>query len=386
LFSQEIVLFVSLLVLCVLCFRFQKSGTAVPGIETGPPRLAGIQAARGFAALLVTVYHFERLTVPEQYLGYKAFGGLFSFGHVGVDFFFVLSGFIIYYVHHRDIGNPAALPNYLWRRAARIYPAYWFVTGLAILSTVAVVPDWTGRFELQHLLGSLLLVPQAKWPVLEVGWTLVYEALFYLIFAVGIASQRAGQALFLGWIAVIGACMFGEPENVLLLQLSAYLNLLFMMGLVAAHIVLRRNVRRPLLWALGGLCVLLVAGYIENHGGIGVDSLAGRMTYGFSSMAIIVGLAVADRRGLLRVNRFAMLLGDMSYTLYLIHVLVIANGLWLLAKLGLMPDMPVWALAVGAILGAVAMATVVHQTIERPAAALARRAHARRIVPAVAAG
>ena len=55
------------------------------------------------------------------------FGGLFLFAHAGVDFFFVLSGFIIYRVHRGDIGSPHRLSRYAWRRFVRIYPTYWII-------------------------------------------------------------------------------------------------------------------------------------------------------------------------------------------------------------------------------------------------------------------
>jgi len=69
-----------------------------------------------------------------------------QFGHAGVDFFFVLSGFIIFFVHGKDIGKPSRLPHYVWRRFIRIYPVYWAVTLISIvlafffskLSTVSI--------------------------------------------------------------------------------------------------------------------------------------------------------------------------------------------------------------------------------------------------------
>ncbi len=60
--------------------------------------------------------------------------GLFAFGHAGVDFFFVLSGFIILHVHAGDIGRPVRLGHYLQRRFTRVYPFYWVVFLLALLA------------------------------------------------------------------------------------------------------------------------------------------------------------------------------------------------------------------------------------------------------------
>ncbi|QCI79312.1 acyltransferase [Hankyongella ginsenosidimutans] len=71
---------------------------------------------------------------PEQYSGRPAFDDLFSKGFVGVDFFFVLSGFIICFVHYKDMSRPDRLPRYAWRRLTRVLPTYWvvFVAALAM--------------------------------------------------------------------------------------------------------------------------------------------------------------------------------------------------------------------------------------------------------------
>lgn len=366
-FRSAIVVLPGLLALAIAGFRSPER--VAHQRETRPPpggKLTSIQAARGFAAMLVVIYHLERLTQPEQYLGRLAFDGVFGFGHAGVDFFFVLSGFIIYYVHHRDLGVPAALPRFAWRRATRIYPAYWLVTGFVVLMTAVVVPDWTSRFTIQHVLGSLVLLPQATDPVLSVGWTLVHEAVFYVLFAIGIASRRVGTVVVMAWLAIIAAGFFAAPEGPVLRHLASNYNLLFMMGLLTAHIVLRVRVSHPLLWALGGFCALLGAGGAENAGLFQVNDLAGRLLYGFSSMAIIIGLAEAEQTGRLRVTRAALFLGDVSYTLYLVHVTVIANTLWLLAKTGLIGHVPVAVLVAGTLTLSMTAAAIIHLKFERP--------------------
>jgi peptidoglycan/LPS O-acetylase OafA/YrhL len=91
-------------------------------------KLSGVQTARGVAALTVVLYHATRALSLPQYLGYIPFGNSLGFGHAGVDFFFVLSGFIIMHAHTADIGRPERLYRYMWRRVTRIYPIYWVVT------------------------------------------------------------------------------------------------------------------------------------------------------------------------------------------------------------------------------------------------------------------
>ena len=103
----------------------------------GDGKLLGIQAARGIAALLVVAYHAERALSLPQYVGRMPLDGITGFGHAGVDFFFVLSGFIILTVHGVDLGQPGRFRRYAARRVCRIYPPYWIVTALVLMLTFA---------------------------------------------------------------------------------------------------------------------------------------------------------------------------------------------------------------------------------------------------------
>ena len=172
----------------------------------GHDKLLGIQFCRGLAAILVVLYHAGRMLALPQYLGHIALGGFFNFGNAGVDFFFVLSGFIIFFVHEKDIGRPESLLAYAWSRVTRIYPIYWLVTAL-VLVEIALRPG-PKDVDPGYLISSLLLLPQPQEPVLGVGWTLVHEMLFYLVFAVAVLSRRFGLWIALAWLALSAAPAF----------------------------------------------------------------------------------------------------------------------------------------------------------------------------------
>ena len=89
-------------------------------------KLRSIEMLRAIAALLVVLFHAQGIF--EQRTGVTPFAGLFVSGSRGVDLFFVISGFIIAHVHARDVGRPWRLANYVFNRAARIYPAVWITT------------------------------------------------------------------------------------------------------------------------------------------------------------------------------------------------------------------------------------------------------------------
>src|ERR1700737_2029314 len=79
----------------------------------GHEKLLGLQVLRGVAAVLVVLHHVAATLALPKYMGLVVAGGIFApLGRAGVDLFFVLSGFIIYYVHHGDIGRPRRLGRY----------------------------------------------------------------------------------------------------------------------------------------------------------------------------------------------------------------------------------------------------------------------------------
>ena len=100
-------------------------------MTTAPPeRLPWIDACRGIAATAVVLYHTARHFDKNYAL--PALKGVFQFGHAGVDLFFVLSGFIILFVHFDDIGRPQRIQRYVERRLTRVLPAYWVAVAITI--------------------------------------------------------------------------------------------------------------------------------------------------------------------------------------------------------------------------------------------------------------
>lgn len=205
-------------------------------------RLIGIQAARGVAALLVVLYHTGRMVAVEQYVGHDPFYGVFSFGHAGVDFFFVLSGFIIFFVHQSDVGRTAHIFRYAWRRVTRIYPIYWIVTLLAIGFGIA---GHHTDLSVWRVIASLCLLPQADDPIVGVAWTLEHEVLFYGVFAALILNVRVGVMLCAAWLALVfTAFIVPLPGVVLPFAASAY-HLDFFLGMASAWLVLQEQVPSP---------------------------------------------------------------------------------------------------------------------------------------------
>ena len=89
--------------------------------ETRPDsQLRILQVFRGLAAAALVFEHLRFHGLMRQ--GVAVLPEIFGYGHLGVDFFFILSGFIIQHVHWDDHGRPERAGDYLWRRIARIWP------------------------------------------------------------------------------------------------------------------------------------------------------------------------------------------------------------------------------------------------------------------------
>jgi len=331
-------------------------------------KVLNIQAGRGLAALLVVFCHAGRMVSLEQYVGYDPLAGLFTFGHAGVDFFFVLSGFIIYFVHHRDIGRPANLWHYAWRRITRIYPIYWVVT-VAIILLALFSPNGAGdRLDPRHVLASFLLVPHGQDPLLGVGWTLQHEMLFYTVFAVAILSARAGIAIFVLWMALTLYGMAFPLQGYAIRFIADPFHIEFLFGVFAAWITIAFRVSAPRLMAVIGAAAFLVTAAAEDMGYITMSGLAGRWSYGLSAMILLIGLAEAERSGKWQAKGSAVYLGSASYSLYLVHTIVIGLFARTLAVVGIVKDLPGWSVTALAVIVSLIAAALLHGVAEKPIA------------------
>ena len=336
-------------------------------------KLLGVQAARGIAALLVVAFHAERAVSLPQYLGHQPLGGITGFGHAGVDFFFVLSGFIIYTVHNGDIGRPGQFARYAGRRVSRIYPPYWVVTAIVLLIMLAG-HGWDGLPGWTDVIGSLLLVPHGAEPILGVAWTLEREMIFYLLFGIAILDRRAAFAVVAAWVGLTCIAAWLPSGAVWLGPLAAgSYDMLFAMGLVTAEVLRRANPAGSRLIALAGVAAFLAAGAAEDLALLPHEAWVSRMAYGAASCTIILGLVAAERQGRLSVGRGMVLLGAASYSIYLVHTILLGLTTRALTAAGAVGRIPGWTVMAAACLVAVIAGILFHLLVERPATRAAQR-------------
>jgi exopolysaccharide production protein ExoZ len=340
-----------------------------PGAPGG--KLAGVQAARGVAALMVVVYHTTRSLSLPQYLGHIPFANAFGFGHAGVDFFFVLSGFIITHVHSADVGRSERLYRYLWRRVTRVYPIYWFVTGLEIIHS-AVAPDAAIRLAPSHLLHSLLLLPENSWPLVSVAWTLRSEILFYLIFALPIIDRRFSIPLITGALLLVFLGPVSAAPGAWTDLLVSPFNIEFLIGIAVAKLLANREVPHPGALVVAGIVFFLAVGAMEVLDMVPLNGLIGRLLYGGASAAILLGLVEMERLGRLRLGIAGVMLGESSYCLYLIHLTIVPIAVRVCAGTGLLAMLPVSTIVAALVAMSVFAAVTLHVGVELPLMAFIR--------------
>jgi len=136
--------------------------------STPHKKLNLLQVYRGIAAVLVVMFNLNDMSA--QRLNQVTFFNLFQAGWSGVDYFFVLSGFIMVYVHRSASGKKKQLKSFLVKRAVRIYPIYWIIT-LIVLCFFLVITGFANNKDLTlgKVIVSLLLIPQNDKPILDVG-------------------------------------------------------------------------------------------------------------------------------------------------------------------------------------------------------------------------
>ena len=165
-----------------------------------------INRLRAFAVVSVAIGHclHEAAKFPNASFFLENMGSALTF-EIGVDIFFVISGFIMVYVTWGKLDRPGAHWHFLRARLIRIVPLYWFYTLLlaAVALTVPSVLD-TAIFSVEQLLSLLLFIPglfgaDAR-PLLKFGWTLNYEMFFYAVFFLGIqlGGHRTPWVVFIG--------------------------------------------------------------------------------------------------------------------------------------------------------------------------------------------
>ncbi|MCA1322640.1 acyltransferase family protein [Herbaspirillum sp. alder98] len=305
-----------------------------------------IQVLRAIAALNIVFYHAFGIGASYGYAT-DVLEPVMKWAANGVDIFFVISGFVMFYVQH---SHPRSPWEFLKNRVKRIVPLYWSIT-LACVLLVLLVPSAfrQSEFDLQHAVLSLLFVSRFagfEYPVLVPGWTLELEMLFYVLLAVVIAINPRHVILSVTALLAAGIVFAGIPPLVLEFPLGmlagwCYVNrvgaangkLLFIVGsaLLVASILLQADpdVWRLLFWGVPSFLMVLGACFIPqvkkglwvtlgsaSYGIYLIHTLTLPVFYKFVRWIGISGSGAVDEVNLVLCVLFSALMGVCTYRFY----------------------------------------------------------------------
>ncbi|MBF6650294.1 acyltransferase [Methylobacter sp. BlB1] len=279
-------------------------------------QVQSLQVFRGFAALVVVAHHSALSTDAFVSRLPDSAKTLFDMGHLGVDFFFVLSGFIIMYAHMDDAATLTASKRYVLKRLSRIYPAYLPV-GMALLVLYAVMPDLSASGGRHYsLISSLLLLPADSRPALSVAWTLVHELMFYLVFVLFFVSRHWLAAGLLAWAALIFLVNYWYTPTGWLRYPLSLMNIEFILGVGAAWVVRYQISYKKAGWiAVLGAAIAICALLLMTQ----ENGLYLRLVLAMGLALVIVGFTVHEQSSFLGWPALLLILGNASYSIYLIH-------------------------------------------------------------------
>jgi exopolysaccharide production protein ExoZ len=295
--------------------------------------VVGVQFLRAAAAILVVMHHaLHQLPALQAMIPTEALQG-------GVDIFFVISGFIMTYTVAL---KPLTAGYFLEKRVVRIVPLYWamtFITAALALVLPRIFKDTT--FTTSGLLTSLFFIPTYSAgkvgeisPLLKLGWTLNYEAFFYVIFAALIFLAPLRRSLTL--LAFFVACALFLPmihsSAAPIVFYSNPITLEFVAGCFIGAISASSTTPRVPVPAAAAILVVAVACflYFGNHN---IDGFNRVLNLGLSAAAIVFSVVqldlarLFDGRGF--IQRSGKLLGDASYSMYLAHLYPVIGLRWI---------------------------------------------------------
>ncbi|MDY6949224.1 MAG: acyltransferase [Pseudomonadota bacterium] len=325
-----------------------------------------LQILRAFAAFSVVLHHVTDML--ENYIA-NIDTGIYFF-HGGVDIFFVISGFVMCAAVESRPQSPRA---FLAARLARIVPIYWLLTGVAALALLAGLHlfGWPG-FSWHQLIGSLLFFPTFQdghflKPILFVGWTLNFEMLFYVLFAISLFAKSIQVQRLLVVAMLIGLVLANQIIGGELLSIWGHAMVLEFLGGMAVWTLLKKWTPTRVQSASA-----IVAGAIAFPGAqlfFTVETLSAnpQMFFGVPAALLVLGAAGLEQHGLFLKNKPMLLLGDASYSLYLVHIFVFAAVGKASVVIGLNQSFSGLVITIAAAVGGSLVASLLfHLFVERP--------------------
>jgi len=281
--------------------------------------LANIQMLRAVAALLVLLHH----ALPH----YEVMGGeigwiktLSQWGFVGVDIFFIISGYIMAYTTFNKPRTATQAKRFLKHRLFRIYLGYW--PFLLMMALILYKKDPQHLYELDWL-GSFLLTQTDMFKlILPVSWSLSYELYFYFLFTLTLfipipRLYRIIPAVTLAML-MLTLYLYQHP-----LAPASFFYSPFLLEFFAGVLLYMYKERLMRLWMVP--VALLVALFAYQYGIVHEtrNGLLRIATFGTGAAMVVLLALILEHHALYKAGRVPVAIGNASYTLYLSHLIIL---------------------------------------------------------------
>jgi exopolysaccharide production protein ExoZ len=288
-------------------------------------KLEGIQVLRGYAAILVVVTHLWSAGTISAALRFSRIGGL------GVDIFFVISGFIMCY-SLRDRICPGDGMRFLTKRVERIYPIYLIILIPFLAEYAYQANNGRAPVDFMLVLGNVLLLPsffsgENYRMLVGAAWTLSYELFFYTLFAAAIISSQSKKhaicaviVSIISMVTLVNLLGLKGPR----LQWSNFqymvgdtLFLNFVIGCIC-YFVWRKYTRAVFGFWMAIFCVLGLTAISLLLAKVGLPRI---VSLGLPA-GLIVLICLFSEFDVRSLTKPLLFLGSASYSIYLMHAVI----------------------------------------------------------------
>lgn len=354
-------------------------------------KVLSIHYLRGLAAISVVAFHL-RSTLDNTYAQKDLGQLLFSHGNAGVDLFFIISGFIIALSTSKKYANNKL--DFVFKRIFRIYP----VLLVTLVSLFFIMPD---PDILNYLRSSIPLhldyskgAPFFGYNSVITAWTLTYELYFYFIFLISMSISHkyrtyicssilfitvfSTQLYFNGNINLSGFASIKNISNSFLnnfLRFSSspmMIEFIYGMFLYEVRALFKRI-------PLANILVFTLISYFVCSYLSGYREFYGPTNYGTWGMALFIAAITYESKYGIKESRVLSFLGDISYSLYMVHIFVINLFILHLRELPIYASTSGFSRVLFFISVSIILSYFVYVTIEKPFIKLGKMIISRRV-------
>jgi exopolysaccharide production protein ExoZ len=283
-------------------------------------KVQGIQILRGVAASGVVYLH--AVVISHEHGNGLVSKDVAQLGAAGVDLFFVISGLIMVLISGPLPHSRSYSILFLKRRFFRVVPIYWLLTIFKVMIALFIPSLFFGyHASLIHSVGSFFFLPVRDnggdlYPVVKVGWTLVYEMFFYCVFAASLfLVPRKAYWATIGLVTILAISgVVIDTKNDFLWTYTNPLLLEFAFGCLIGVFAARLQMNPGL-----ALLLIILAALALAIGTVHPITELRPLKCGLPCVALVIAFLSLERYFALTLFRPLVILGNASYSLYLTH-------------------------------------------------------------------